>query len=167
VRRTNPALHANAVLNKASLTVDGQTFTRKATETTAPCWKGTAGGLGALLRSSVCDQVLRATYVSGRSAVTVGIAVFHTAAEAKAGNDAFRGTVEPLYGNGISSFCKDPGPCALTHAVHGRFLYLTIAGPATGTPAKGGRPTADSTAAGQGVAGYALSAVLKLDQSDA
>lgn len=162
-----PALHANAVLNHQSLTIDGQTFVRKATETTNPCWKGTEGGLGGLLKSEVCTQVLRATYVSDKSAVTVGIAVLHTAAEAKAVDAAFQGTVEPLYGSGISAtFCKDPASCAITHAVHGRYLYLTIAGQATGTPAKGSAPTATSVAAGHGVAGYALSAVLPLDQSD-
>ncbi|TDU06131.1 hypothetical protein EDD99_4677 [Streptomyces sp. 846.5] len=146
------ALHANAVLNHQSLTIDGQKFVRRATETTSPCWKGTEGGLGSLLRSEVCTEVLRATHVSDRSAVTVGIAVFHTAAEARSADDAFKGTVEPLYGSGVPAvFCKDPGTCAITHAVHGRYLYLTVA---------------EQAAAGHGVAGYALSAVLRLDQSD-
>ena len=160
-------LRASSVLSSTSLKVNGQTYTRMATDTLTPCWKGTVDGLGGILSTNHCSQMLRATYVSSSITVTVGIAVFPTGADARAAETSYKGAVEPLYGKGINgSFCTVAEPCAQTQALHGRYLYMTIAGPTVGVAPKNSHPTDAWTTAGHGVAGYGLSAVIKLNQSD-
>ncbi|MEV8092933.1 hypothetical protein [Kitasatospora sp. NPDC085879] len=116
-----------AALFPATATVGGRTWTRLATATTDPCWKATTGGLGDVLAAHGCRSILRATYTSGSGAVTVGIAVLDTKAQADAVAAAHKGQVQGLVPAGNTSYCVSPG-CANTHATVGRYGYYTVAG---------------------------------------
>ena len=133
------------------LVVDGQTFTRAATDTDVPCGNGTTGGLGNILAPHGCRQLLRATYVSGRNAVTVGVAVFDTSQQAAAVMPKYQGEIQSLVRGSVSSFCVDVS-CPLTHASVGRYDYFTVAGTTDNRAATGN--TLD-VAAGQALATYA------------
>ncbi|MFI1092169.1 hypothetical protein [Streptomyces sp. NPDC020917] len=158
--QATPTLQGSDLFAATSLPVNGQKFDRKMTSHATPCWKGTQGGLGPGLDHNQCSQIVLATYVSGKDAVTVGVLVFPTPAQATAVNSDFKGTLSPLTGKaGIpKNFCAKV-PCAVTHAVHGRYLYTTIAGPNSGTA---GDKDTDAIAAGQGIAAYALSRLLEM-----
>ncbi|MEV6206373.1 hypothetical protein [Kitasatospora sp. NPDC051914] len=116
-----------AKLFPATATVDGRTWTRLATAVTDPCWKATTGGLGDVLAAHGCRSILRATYTSGSSAVTVGIAVHDSKADADAVAGSHRGQVQGLVPAGNTSYCTSAG-CANTHAAVGRYGIYTVAG---------------------------------------
>ncbi|GAA1230001.1 hypothetical protein GCM10009665_20560 [Kitasatospora nipponensis] len=122
--------------------VDGKTWTRKASGTTKPCSKATTGGLGLALGDDVCRSVVRATYVSGDSAVTVGVAVFDTKAAADAALAKRTGQIQGLSGPGVGLFCIASG-CDETHASVGRYGYFTV----SGTLKQGGAMTDPDAAA--------------------
>jgi hypothetical protein len=155
-----PTLQGSDLFAATTLPVNGHSFARKATSHQSPCWKGTQGGLGPLLDRNNCSQIVLATYVSDKNAVTVGVLAFPTAADASAVAAGFKGELTPLVMKkyGIPDFCNKVS-CAVTHAVHGRYVYTTIAGPRSGAA---GDKDPDSIAAGQGLAGYALSRLLDL-----
>ncbi|CAG6395195.1 hypothetical protein NMG29_38930 [Streptomyces cocklensis] len=154
-----PTLRGSDLFTATKLSVDGQSFARKATSHKTPCWQGTRGGLGPQLDPHHCSQIVLATYVSGKDAVTVGVMVFPTAADAEAVNTDFKGNLMPVTGHGIPDFCSDKVACAVTHAVHGRYLYTTVSGPNSGAA---GDTDAQAIAAGRGIAGYALSRLLEM-----
>ncbi|MER5350879.1 hypothetical protein ABT093_11150 [Kitasatospora sp. NPDC002551] len=110
-------------------TIDGKVWTRQVTGATAPCSKATTGGLGLALGDDTCRTVVRATYVNGESAVTVGVAVFDNKAGADRALGRHAGLIQGLSGTGVAMFCvTDKSGCAETHAAIGRFGYFTVAG---------------------------------------
>ncbi|MFF7455978.1 hypothetical protein [Kitasatospora sp. NPDC008115] len=110
-------------------TIDGKVWTRQVTGSTAPCSKATTGGLGLALGDDTCRSVVRATYVNGESAVTVGVAVFDNKAGADRAIGRHAGLIQGLSGTGVAMFCvTDKSGCAETHASIGRFGYFTVAG---------------------------------------
>jgi hypothetical protein len=123
------------------LAVGGRSWTRLTTASTVPCWKATTGGLGDVLAPQGCRTMLRATYTSGSSAVTVGVAVLDTRAQADAAAAGHRGQVQGLVPSGHTSYCTGPG-CAETHGSVGRYDYYTVSG-----TVKPGGNTADAVAA--------------------
>ncbi|MFF7158030.1 hypothetical protein [Streptomyces sp. NPDC008139] len=157
---STPTMQGKDLFSDTSTRVNGQTFTRKTTSHEAPCWKATRSGLGPTLGPNKCAQVVLATYTSAKSSVTVGVMVFPSAKEATVVNSAFKGELIPLTNkSGIPNFCEKVA-CAVTHAVHDRYLYTTIAGPNNGTA---GVKDDDAIAAGQGIAGYTLTRLTELD----
>ena len=154
---TDTAPLSPATLYTASrLTIGGQSYTLAATLTDNPCWKGTTGGLGNILAPHGCLELLRATYVSGDHAVTVGVAVFDTASQAAAVMPQDVGQIQSLVRGSVPSFCVK-ATCPLTHATVGRYDYFTIAG-TTDDKASGSDPVA--VADGRYLAGYAYARLL-------
>ncbi|MFG3050544.1 hypothetical protein ACGFZP_06235 [Kitasatospora sp. NPDC048239] len=116
-------------------TIDGKVWTRKVTGATSPCSKATTGGLGLALGDDTCRSLVRATYVSGDSAVTVGVAVFDNKAGADRALGRHAGLIQGLSGPGVAMFCvTDKSGCTETHAAIGRFGYFTVAGSLKQTP---------------------------------
>ena len=144
-------LSTTTLYTAAALDVDGQTFTLAATNTDNPCWKGTTGGLGNVLAPHGCLELLRATYVSGRNAVTVGIAVFDTAQQAAAVMPQYQGQIQSLVRGSVPSFCVGVS-CPLTHATVGRYDYFTVAGTTDNRATSGDALAVDG---GQALASYA------------
>ncbi|WP_370068721.1 hypothetical protein [Streptacidiphilus sp. MAP5-3] len=151
-----PPLNAGAVLYAQKLSVGKQVYVRKLTDEKSPCWEASTGHLGNALAPNRCSQMLRATWVSGNQAVSVGVAVFPDAAAAQAANAAYVGHIEPLRGAGIPNFCQDKTPCALAHGVVGHFTYYVIAGPSGSAP---GMHNPASVAATQRMASFAVTAL--------
>ncbi|MGA5818878.1 hypothetical protein ACPC54_13600 [Kitasatospora sp. NPDC094028] len=139
---TDPAPQdANALFSAAQVNINGATWNRTTVSLDQPCWDGnsTTGGLGKILGDQGCQKVLRATYVSGDSAVTVGVAVFDHKIQAETATKNYAGQLKGLSAPGAPAYCANPG-CANTHNVIGRYAYFTVEG-----SVKGGN-TADATA---------------------
>ncbi|PYC77848.1 hypothetical protein C7C46_17930 [Streptomyces tateyamensis] len=146
-----------------TLTVNGRTWTRLATRTDTVCWQATTGHLGDVLAASNCRALLRATYTSGNSAVTVGVAVTDSKAQADAAIAANKGQIQGLVPADSASYCVSEG-CANTHASIGRYDYYTVQG--TVKPA-GNTPDAIANAAAPTLADYARTQLLARGQRPA
>ncbi|WP_155058633.1 hypothetical protein [Streptomyces blattellae] len=87
------------------------------------------GTLGKVLTDNDCTRLLRVTYTRGGVAVTVGVAVFDTEAQAtKAKGQAdSRSIVASLSGGGVNAFCN-AATCRTTTNSYGRYAYFTVAG---------------------------------------
>ncbi|MFJ5921525.1 hypothetical protein ACIQF6_02835 [Kitasatospora sp. NPDC092948] len=144
------------VLPAGSLQINGKTWTRLTDDLNPTCYHTTTGNLGDVLAAQSCRAVLRVTYTSGNSAVTVGIAVMDSKAQADAVMTGFKGQLQGLVPSGHTSYCTSPG-CTGTHAAIGRYAYFTV----SGTVSPGGT-TADAaaTAAGPALADYARAQLL-------
>lgn len=139
---TDPAPQdAAALFSALTVTVNGATWNRTVVSLDSPCWDGnsTVGGLGKILGDQGCRQVLRATYVSGDSAVTVGVAVFDHKQQAEAAVKNYVGHLKGAAAPGSPAFCTTPG-CTNTKGTLGRYGFFTVEG-----SAKGGN-TADAAA---------------------
>jgi hypothetical protein len=119
------------------MSIGPRAYTKAVTRDTGDCASVTQGGLGSVLTSNGCRGVLRATYVREGRAVTVGVAVFDTAAEAKRALGQATGNIAAMPGGPVGTFCR-PVACWRTSNAVGRYAYFTIAGPANGKPAQSG-----------------------------
>ncbi|GAA1152968.1 hypothetical protein F4556_001360 [Kitasatospora gansuensis] len=149
-------LDPGSLFPATTLSIDGKTWTRLTTGANPTCWQTTTGGLGDVITAQGCRTVLRATYTSGSSAVTIGVAVFDARANADASNQAHKGQVQGLVAAGQTSFCTSAG-CVNTHGAVGRYTYYTVSG-----TVKPGGNTADpvATAAGPDFAAHARAQLL-------
>lgn len=108
----------------------GDTVYRKGpTDDTTDCGSAAQGTLPKALDDNGCTRLLRVTYVKDKIAVTVGVAVFDTAAQATAAKRQAddQGTVRSLSGGGVDPFCN-AAVCRTTRNSYGRYTYFTVAG---------------------------------------
>ncbi|MFJ4825096.1 hypothetical protein ACIP5L_17650 [Streptomyces bacillaris] len=135
---------SSADKDKAPITVDGffpgeklamgdRVHIKGATGSTTDCATGTQGALGAVLENNGCEQLIRATYRKEGVAVTVGIAVFDTEAQAKKTVDQASGGLASLSGAGVPTFCRGGTVCRRTTNSYGRYAYFTVGGFTDGT----------------------------------
>ncbi|MFJ8883068.1 hypothetical protein ACIRJR_06625 [Streptomyces sp. NPDC102402] len=110
------------------LTMGDRVYAKGATARAADCATTTQGALGQILDSNGCDQVIRATYSKGGVAVTVGLAVFGTEAEARKAAQQASGGLASLSGSGVPTFCRGGSVCRRTANSYGRYAYFTIGG---------------------------------------
>ena len=127
-----------------SVTVHGHSYTRALT-TASDCSAAATPPLAAVLAENGCRQVFRASYRAGTTAVTVGVAVFDTAAQAAAVKQQWVPNLAPLAGGGLPAFCHAV-PCRLSVNSFGRYAYFTVAGYTTGEPV----PASDTKALAAG-----------------
>ena len=127
-----------------SVTVHGHSYTRALT-TASGCAVAATPALAAVLAKNGCLQLFRATYSAGTTAVTVGVAVFDTAAQATAVKQQAAGNLVPLAGGGLPAFCRAVS-CRLSVNAFGRYAYFTVAGYTTGKPV----PAKDTSALAAG-----------------
>jgi hypothetical protein len=149
-----------SVFAATTISAGGKTWTRVVTAATSTCWSATTGHLGDVLTAQSCRQLLRATYTSGNSAITVGVAVMDSKAQADAAFAANQGQIQGLVPTGNTSYCTSNG-CANTHAAIGRYTYYTVQG-----TVKPGGNAADATAnaAAPDLAAYARAQLLARGQ---
>ncbi|MFF8607574.1 hypothetical protein ACF06X_16695 [Streptomyces sp. NPDC015346] len=124
-------LSAEGLFPGKKLTMSGRAYKKGATSSTTNCASVTQGGLGPILKRNGCDRVIRATYVKDGVAITVGVAVFSTEAEALKAKDQAKGGVAPLAGSGVAEFCRAT-VCLWRSNSIGRYAYFTTAGFADG-----------------------------------
>ncbi|TWV57137.1 hypothetical protein FRZ03_03090 [Streptomyces misionensis] len=115
------------------LTMGSTVYTKGATSDTTSCAGAAGGTLPQILTANGCTRLMRATYTHGNVAVTVGVALFDTeaqAAKARRQTDD-HSIVRSLSGQGVAAFC-DGATCRSTRNAYGRYAYFTLAGFTTG-----------------------------------
>lgn len=131
---------ASAQKDKAPLSPDilfpgtqltmGETVYRKGpTADTRDCASAAKATLPKVLNDNDCTRLIRVTYTKDGMAVTVGVAVFDTEAQATRAKQQAdnKSIVKSLAGGGVKEFC-DGAVCRSTTNAYGRYAYFTLAG---------------------------------------
>ncbi|MFL4906448.1 hypothetical protein ACJ6WF_25505 [Streptomyces sp. MMS24-I2-30] len=128
-RKDTAPLSIATLFPGAQLTAGGTVYRKGATADTADCTSAAGGTLPKVLTANQCTRLLRVTYTKDDIAVTVGVAVFETEAQAgRAKSQAdTKSIVKSLTGNGVKTFC-DAAICRSTTNSYGRYAYFTITG---------------------------------------
>ncbi|MFV0134187.1 hypothetical protein ACLGIH_13235 [Streptomyces sp. HMX87] len=111
------------------LTMGDTVYKKGPTADTRTCSSAALNTLPKVLQDNDCTRLIRVTYTEDDIAVTVGVAVFDTAAqasEAKRQADS-KSIVKSLSGGGVRSFCQG-AVCRSTTNAYGRYAYFTISG---------------------------------------
>jgi len=115
------------------LTMAETVYEQGPTADAGTCSSAAQGTLPKVLTSNGCTRLMRATYTRDGVAVTVGVAVFDTEAQAlRAKKQAdTKSIVRSLSGGGVKPFCTG-AVCRSTTNSYGRYAYFTIAGYTSG-----------------------------------
>ncbi|MFC9505116.1 hypothetical protein [Streptomyces sp. NPDC057002] len=111
------------------LTMGETVYKKGPTADTRSCGTAAGGSLPKVLKTNDCTRLIRVTYTKDGIAVTVGVAVFDTEAQAvkaKAQTNK-KSFVKSLSGGGVKPFCE-AGFCRTTSNSYGRYAYFTNAG---------------------------------------
>lgn len=113
----------------SQLTMGSTVYKKGPTADTKDCASAAKGTLPKALTAGGCTRLMRVTYTQGGIAVTVGVAVFDTEAQALKAKKATdtKSIVQPLSGNGVKPFC-DGAVCRSTTNSYGRYAYFTLTG---------------------------------------
>ncbi|MFJ1703122.1 hypothetical protein [Kitasatospora sp. NPDC088346] len=126
----------------ATLTVQGRTYTRLATDLDRDCTASGVGGLTEALTHNGCYNVYRATYGNGAGLqVTVAVATFASDSRAARAKNDGKGGALPLVKDRATPFCATV-TCATARNSLGRYGYFTVAGPTDGKAVADGDKTA-------------------------
>jgi len=138
-------LSAAGLFPGSTVSVNGRSYTRALTAASA-CPPAATAPLASVLAKNGCRQLFRATYATGTTAVTVGVAVFDSAAQAGAvKQQATAGNLDSLFGGTVPAFCRGV-TCRLSVNAVGRYAWFTVAGYTTGKPV----PATDTVALAAG-----------------
>jgi hypothetical protein len=163
-RKDTAPLSANGLFPGSQLTWQGRAYTKGATASTDTCYTATSGGLGNVLAANGCREVLRATYTRNGIAVTVGVAVFGTTAQADRAKEQSQGYVQPLAGSGVPTFCHATACQTSANAV-GRYAYFTISGLTSRAAVSSGDPQV--LQAGGDIAAFAFNEIVQRGRDEA
>lgn len=128
VKKDRAPVTVDAFFPGKKLTMGDRVYSKGATHRTSKCATTTQGALGSILTKNGCDQVLRATYTRSGVAVTIGLAVFETEAQAKRAAQQASGGMASLSGSGVPTFCRGGTVCRRTANSYGRYAYFTVGG---------------------------------------
>ncbi|MFE6287597.1 hypothetical protein [Streptomyces sp. NPDC057877] len=111
------------------LTMGDTVYKKGPTADTTTCSSAAQATLPKVLEANDCTRLIRVTYTRDGVAVTVGVAVFDTEAQAtRAKKQAdTKSIVRPLSGGGVQAFCTG-AVCRSTTNSYGRYAYFTLAG---------------------------------------
>ncbi|MFC5638265.1 hypothetical protein [Streptomyces bullii] len=111
------------------LTMGETVYKKGPTADTRSCASAAGGTLPKILTANDCTRLIRVTYTKDGIAVTVGVAVFDTEAQAARAKDQAdrKSFVQSLSGGGVKPFCNS-GFCRTTTNSYGRYAYFTNAG---------------------------------------
>jgi hypothetical protein len=126
-KKDTAPLNADSLFPGKRLTWDSRPYAKGATNRTTDCAAATQGALGPVLKNNGCRQLIRATYSNNGVAITIGVAVFDTEAAALKAKAQSSGSIVPLAGAGVPSFCHAT-VCLRRYNSIGRYAYFTQAG---------------------------------------
>lgn len=127
-KKDKAPLSAESLFPGTRLTSGDQIYKKGLTDSTKNCASVTQPALGKILSKHDCTRLLRVTYGGKGVAVTVGVAVFDTAAQAaKVKEEADDGLVRSMPGKGVAGFCRTT-VCRGTYNAYGRYAYFTTSG---------------------------------------
>ncbi|MPY64959.1 hypothetical protein [Streptomyces spongiae] len=128
-KKDTAPLSADSLFPGSQLTMGESVYKKGATSSTNDCASAVQGTLDKVVADNDCTRVMRVTYSKDGVAVTVGVALFDTEAQAaKAKKDADKKSiVTSLSGGGVPAFCRT-AICRSTTNSYGRYAYFTIAG---------------------------------------
>ncbi|MFG3100295.1 hypothetical protein ACGFZL_07235 [Streptomyces sp. NPDC048182] len=111
------------------LTMGETVYKKGPTADTRDCASAAQKSLPKALKAGGCTRLIRVTYTKGDMAVTVGVAVFDTAARASAARKQTDNAsmIRPLTGGGVKRFCEG-AVCRNTTNSYGRYTYFTLTG---------------------------------------
>lgn len=111
------------------LTMGETVYQKGLTASTTECASAAQGTLPQALTANDCTRLMRVTYSKDGIAVTVGVALFDTEAQAAKARQAVgaKPIVTSLPGDGVPSFCRTT-VCRQTTNSYGRYAYFTNAG---------------------------------------
>ncbi|MBO1335046.1 hypothetical protein [Streptomyces sp. VRA16 Mangrove soil] len=128
-------LSADTLFPGKTLTVGGTVYKKGATSSTQDCKSVGTKSVVTVLAKNDCTRVIRATYFKGGDAVTVGVAVFGTKAQAARAKSQYSdGGIVALPGSGVPAFCRT-SVCRQTVNSVGRYTYFSTSGNTDGTNA--------------------------------
>jgi hypothetical protein len=129
VKKDKAPLSPDLLFPGTQLTMGESVYKKGPTADTRTCGSAAQGTLPKVLDTNDCTRLIRVTYTKGDTAVTVGVAVFDTEAQAaKAKKQADKKSiVRSLSGGGVESFCTG-AVCRSTTNSYGRYAYFTVAG---------------------------------------
>ncbi|MET7380888.1 hypothetical protein ABZT08_19050 [Streptomyces sp. NPDC005526] len=128
-RKDTAPLSPAGLFPGTQLTMGETVYKKGPTADTKSCGAVAQGTLPQVLTANGCTRLMRVSYVKDGIAVTVGVAVFDTEAQAtKAKGQADKKSiVKPLSGGGIKAFCTG-AVCRSTTNSYGRYAYFTLTG---------------------------------------
>ncbi|WP_097252920.1 hypothetical protein [Streptomyces sp. Ag109_G2-15] len=129
VKKDTAPLSPETLFPGTQLTMGSTVYKKGATADTTNCASAADATLPKILTANGCTRLIRTSYTKPGIAITVGVAVFDTqaqAAKAKAQTDD-RSIVRSLAGKGVKPFC-DGAVCFSTRNTVGRYAYFTITG---------------------------------------
>ncbi|GHD96560.1 hypothetical protein [Streptomyces naganishii] len=132
-KKDTAPLSPDTLFPGAQLTMGANVYKKGPTADTKDCASAAQGTLGKVLTANGCGRLMRVTYTKDGIAVTLGVAVFDSEAQAtKAKGQADKKSiVKPLSGGGVKAFCNG-AVCRSTTNSYGRYAYFTLAGFPTG-----------------------------------
>lgn len=128
-KKDKAPISAESLFPGSRLTMGESVYKKGATASTTDCVSAAQGTLDKLLADNDCTRLMRVTYSKGDIAVTVGVALFDTEAQAtkvKKGSDR-KSIVTSLAGDGVPLFCRTVF-CRSTTNSYGRYAYFTLGG---------------------------------------
>ncbi|WP_043677218.1 hypothetical protein [Streptomyces xylophagus] len=122
-------LSAELLFPGTQLTMGSTVYKKGATADTTNCASAAQATLPKVLTANDCTRLMRVTYTKDNVAVTVGVAVFDTEAQATKvkGQADTKSIIRSLSGKGVKPFCNG-AVCRTTTNSYGRYAYFTIAG---------------------------------------
>ncbi|MFI1730675.1 hypothetical protein ACH40E_15890 [Streptomyces acidicola] len=128
-KKDTAPLSTESLFPGSQLTMGESVYKKGPTASTTDCASVAQGSLDKVLTNNDCTRVMRVTYTKDGVAVTVGVALFDTEAQAvKAKKDAdAKSIVKSLSGDGVPEFCRT-AICRSTTNSYGRYAYFTLAG---------------------------------------
>ncbi|AYN39881.1 hypothetical protein D9753_14225 [Streptomyces dangxiongensis] len=128
-RKDTAPLGPDTLFPGTRVTIGGTVYKKGLTADTTSCATAAGATLPKILTANGCTRLMRVTYTDGGIGVTVGVAVFDTAAQATKARSQTddRSIVRSLFGKGVKPFC-DGAFCRSTRNAYGRYAYFTISG---------------------------------------
>ncbi|PZG71908.1 hypothetical protein C1I97_38070, partial [Streptomyces sp. NTH33] len=128
-KKDTAPLSPDTLFPGTQLTMGENVYKKGPTDDSKNCATAAQGTLPKALTDNGCTRLLRVTYSQDGIAVTLGIAVFDTdaqAAKARGGTDQ-KSIVKPLPGGDVKAFCNG-AVCRSTTNSLGRYAYFTLTG---------------------------------------